>query len=234
MCSTENQEIIDQVLKTFIDQGRAFTAFEVSLEAKSKGATERHRDMKGYIHSSEVITDNMEFGDYIQTLVRVGEEHGQDLKAFLYHPKSFDPVTYNPLIRGGQFAKGSQVVVVPPVANITGPTTTTTASPSSDSYVFDSRDRLLIPTSYMRKVGFEPGKTAYIYQEGTAVAVATEGPDGVSAKEQKVERDGDIRLARSTLEQNGLTASSFVIEVVDDIVLVKADLGDVDLDQQLA
>lgn len=223
MCNTVNQEIINEVLKTFIDQGRAFTAFEVSLEAKSKGATERHRDMKGYIHSSELITDNMEFGDYSQTLVNVGTEQGQTLKAFLYHPKSFDPNTYNPLIRGGQFANKNSVAVIPPVANLTDGTTTPTVSPSSESYVLDSRDRLLIPTSYMRKVGFEPGNTAYIYQEGDAVAVGPKEPSLGVNKTQKVERDGDIRIARSTLEQNGLAASSFVIEVVDDIVLVKAE-----------
>ena len=46
------QERIDEAVKEFVDEGRMFTAFEISLAVKEKGVRERHRNMRGSVHSS--------------------------------------------------------------------------------------------------------------------------------------------------------------------------------------
>ena len=232
MCTPQNSQIIDTVIKEFLDRGQAFTAFEVSLEAKKRGATERHRDMKNYIHQCAGLNDEMEFGDYSKTLVSVGNEGGQPLQAFLYHPKSYDASTYKPLERKGG-APPTPTPALPALAASTTPNGTGTAvldpdEPDDGSYAVDYRNRLMIPTKFLRGISANPGELVHVYSEsdgvGNCIYLSKTAPtkDGVTSKTQMVERNGDLRLSQTTLQGSGLSGTNFLIENNTDAVKVSA------------
>jgi len=230
MCTPANSQILDTVIREFLDQGRAFTAFEVSLEAKTRGADERHRDMKNYIHQCPGLNDEMEFGDYTKTLTNVGQDGGQPLQAFLYHPKCYDPATYKPLERKG----GSKPASTPALAASTSSILPAAAAvadpdePDDGSYAVDYRNRLMIPTKFLRGIAANPGELIHVYSKsdgvGPVIYLSKTAPtdDGVTSKTQMVERNGDLRLSQTTLQGSGLNGNKFLIENATDTVKVSA------------
>ena len=209
MCTDSTKNIINSVLDTFLGQKRAFTAFEVSLEAKQRGATERHRDMKDYIHTCQIMKDETEFGDYEKTLISVG----QGRQAYLYHLSSYDINQYVPLHMGGATSTPSTSTTQ------TVSTTTPTQSSSTNNgfwvdhvHTVDHRNRLMVPTRYMRDAGFDAGDHVNVVRSNgslfvTSATTAVKTGDTVSS--QIVERNGDIRVALSNLVQAGLQNGSF-------------------------
>ena len=63
---------IDDVVCEWINEDKMFSAFEVSIEAKKRGANERHRNMKHYVHQS--IAENAD-GAYSRTLLDLSLIH---------------------------------------------------------------------------------------------------------------------------------------------------------------
>ena len=84
---------IDRIIKQWLLGGRMFTAFEVSLEIKSQGSRERHRNMRESIH--EALNRLTSQFDYDRTLMDVGAP----TQAFVYHHKQDNPQIYVPLDR---------------------------------------------------------------------------------------------------------------------------------------
>lgn len=208
MCTATNQGTIDHVIQEMIDQKRAFTAFEVSLEAKNRGANERHRHMKEYIHKCTVLNDACEFGDYTKTMVDVGNENGQVLRAFLYHPTSYDASGYQPLSRGR-----SQPVVTTSNPTIVAvlPASVPDTDNGDDSYGVDYRGRLWVLSNTLSNVGVKPSEPVYVFQDGNAILLSKTDPNQ-GAKAQIVEPRGGLHLSGATLKAYGLDGDKFLIE----------------------
>src|SRR5882672_3198958 len=92
---SSTQERINEVVQEWIRAGKMFTAFEVSLEAKKRGAEERHRNMREYEHET-IFRLGIERGDYTRTLMDVGAPE----QAWVYHTLAGNPYDYVPLDRG--------------------------------------------------------------------------------------------------------------------------------------
>src|SRR5262245_19074249 len=88
------QDLINDVVTEFIEQGRMFTAFEVSLAVKDRGAPYRHRNMRDYVHEV-VFRVGGDRGTYTRTLMDVGAPE----QAWVYHPLTSNPYEYVPLDR---------------------------------------------------------------------------------------------------------------------------------------
>lgn len=210
MCDTQNQKLIDQVIADFMAQGRAFTAFEVSLEAKKMGATERHRDMKGYIHSCPALNDEVQMGDYMRTLVPVGYEGGTPLEAYLYHPSSYDPSSYKPLSRGNSPAPVIDVQSRPaaPQQALPAPAQDDNdpALAGDTEFRLDYRNRLLIPTNFIRDLGLSSGEVVHIVtdEENKCLLLQKGAPAQGGSRTQMIERNGDLRLSQLTLAGAGI------------------------------
>lgn len=240
MCDPQNQDIINAVVKEFITQSRAFTAFDVSLEAKSRGATERHRDMKDFIHQSSVLNDEMQYGNYTKTLVYVGDDGGNKLQAFLYHPTNYDPNSYVPQPRKRGNFPTPGVKAIPSFGTPTTPnsptpavclpgggpgTTTTPAGLSSGdgtddgasddgTYRLDHRNRLMIPTTFLKKLGLVPGQMVYMSPESKKMVLTAKAVNTSSGATSKmVERNGDVRIYEGVLNNCGMSGSKFKVEM---------------------
>jgi len=209
MCSPQNQTLINNVLDDYVSQGRAFTAFEVSIEAKKRGATERHRDMRAYIHSCQSLNDELEFGSYSKTLVPVGGGNN----AFLYHPNSFDPANYVPLDTNQSPAPTQPNSVSAPATSAAA--ATPTVDDGDIGHSLDHRNRLMIPTSFIRGLGVDPGNRVNVVRNNGSIFLIPEAnavADGDTATQQVVERNGDLRLSLGTLMSASLQTGNFQIE----------------------
>ena len=84
---------IDGVVRNWLEEGKMFTAFEISLAAKELGVDERHRNMKHYVH--EAIAREASDLTWTRTLLDVGAP----VQAWVYHGLRDNPFTYVPLDR---------------------------------------------------------------------------------------------------------------------------------------
>lgn len=192
MCSSTNQQIIDQVVSDFLDQKRAFTAFEVSIAARKLGADERHRHMKAYIHAK--LADVLNFGNYCRTLIPVGDGH----QAFLYHDDTYNPSDYVPL-------------------NTSQPKKLDTKVHSdSEGYSLDYRNRLLVPTQFFKQIGAEPHSTVQLKPTKGTLFIERQKDQGSSS--HVIERDGNLRLSHKMLLEAQLQYGSFDIQANDEYI----------------
>src|SRR5262249_57417937 len=89
------QSRIDDIVQDWVNEGRMFTAFEVSLAVKEQGVRERHRNMRDQVH--EVIFRIGGPKGYSRTLMDVGAPE----QAWGYNQKTRSPYRYRPLARNG-------------------------------------------------------------------------------------------------------------------------------------
>jgi hypothetical protein len=96
MCSYDNEQILRDVIEDKVNQGKAFTAFDITMQAKKKGMSDNHRFVKNTIHRI-MADENPEYG---KTLIDIPGAS----QAFLYHPDGYDVDGYTPMDRDELFA----------------------------------------------------------------------------------------------------------------------------------
>lgn len=232
MCNADSQQMdmLEKTVRQFLDEGRMFTAYDVTIETRDRESVKmRHSDVRGACHEIQILSDACDFGYNDPSGTSVNWKRSRvdmpgDRWAFVYHPPNLDPNEYK--FRGGkpQAATGPQS---PAVGTPTQPTTTTATTPSvSDSggknedgsFSTDYRDRLFIPTEFLRAAGLKAGDKCYVVCDlgNNLIMLAADGTNfngsDVRITIQRVERDGDLRLSSTTLKSADLNADKFVIE----------------------
>jgi len=220
----DEYEVITEIINEWITQGRAFTAYEVSKEAQKRGVKSRHNNLRDAIHEHESLADAIGSGDWLRTMVPVGAGR----HAFLYHLQSYDPTNYQPLgslgtghgvTSGVSIATPLPTVSIPLQGVLVGSTAGAFVKLVDNSYHLDDRNRLLIPTRFIRDAGCEPGDKVHVIIGDKYVFVTKNAPATPNANEtvqqQIVEGNGDLRLSLGTLLTSGLTTTSFQIENAD-------------------
>lgn len=223
MCSPSNQQLIDTIVSDWVGETRPFTAFEVSLEAKKRGADERHRDMKGYIHQS--LQREVDFGNYVRTLVPVGNEQGQQLEAYLYHPDGYDVSLYQPLNRNYRTPQqvGSSIPALTHQTSATSVADDEEDDLSVDNtYELGVNDTLLVRKQYLESIGLEPGDTIYVYSDNLGeLALSKNDPSLPTSRQQIVHTRGYVRLSKQRLQEFGLYGQKFEVAQDFNKVIVK-------------
>lgn len=237
MCSTATASLIQEVAQEFVQQDRAFTAFEVSLEVqkrqKANGeAVERHRNIKNDIHRT--LQGYVDSGVYLKSL----QDVGAPTQAFLYYPPTYDPTQYQALSRNDSSAPVAAVVgsalSLPPVTSGIG--LLSSADDDGDDgdladkqgRTGDARGAVCIPTYILRAAQFSPGDVAFACADsrnGEAVLVlAKQLPAGLSKQTSyTVDPSNNIRVTTYTLNKAGLDGSNGYDFDVDGVnVVVKA------------
>lgn len=241
MCDSNSQVLIDQVIQGKVDQKQSFTAFDISLEVKRRGGKERHRDMKSYIHQS--METHVDFGDYNKSSIPIAG--GTPPYAILYYHSSVDPSTYHQLNRGNQQTQNSVQTVCSTNAssissddsstqnNISTISITSSSDDLSDeddedvvgviddgSFLLDSRERLLIPTKFIRDIGLNAGETAFLVKGSDCLQI--EANSGMAFATLTIEKHGEIRISASNLANAGIfDKSGYNIFVENGKVVVK-------------
>lgn len=102
MCNVDSSvtQIVDNVCTLWTQQGRAFTAYEVTKEVQARLTEKkmgfvRHRDLRDYYRDCPTLQAALQNG-YASTL-RPMENGGTE--AWVYHPTGYDASQYQPLDR---------------------------------------------------------------------------------------------------------------------------------------
>lgn len=209
------RRMIGNVVQDFINEGKMFTAFEVSLGVKERGVQERHRNMRDTVH--EII---FEYGDpagYTRTLRDVGAPES----AWVYHLPSDNPYRYVPLPRNDgpqpstvssapteDFDDSDEPFVIP--VGIRNPiklqTRNIAASMVPDgAYGTDQRGRLCIPVNLLVRLGVTAGQSVDVTCDPENGKVLLRRSSGQSTQDPDAsytaEPDGNVRITQGTLEK---------------------------------
>jgi hypothetical protein len=129
--------------------------------------------------------------DYRRTLVPIP---GARTQAWLYHRRTESPANYQAQKR----SRGR--------------------SASRDgNFRVDQRARLCIPVYWLRAAGLLPGNEAYVTSDDSShsLILTRDRPDPSSTtilQTYKVEKDGNVRIAKTTFQKAGLIGRSYDID----------------------
>jgi hypothetical protein len=197
---------IDEVVKQFVEQGRMFTAFEVSLAVKETGIRERHRNLRDRVHASiaEQAGDN-----YTRTLRDVGAP----VQAWVYHRLRDNPYNYVPLDRSGHdsapaaaSAGGRAVAAAPRNPQPLSATPSAPANESDGAYGTDQQGRLVISAAVLDTLGVAAGQTVDMACDKDNQEIRLSRPSVLAAAHQQlqVDADGKLRITADHLQQADL------------------------------
>lgn len=217
MCSPQHSELIQEVVDEYVNDDRAFTAFEVSLEVKKRAdkaglPKERHRHMRGVIH--QCLQSFVNNGVYQQTLVDVGAPN----RAYLYHPPTYDPSNYVPLSRNDQPQNGSNAIINSgdvtddddgSVGLAAASIVSATRATKSIGKIGDARGTVAVSATLLKKAGYTPGDTVHVffgnYQGQKAIILGRAVPNGFSRETSyTVDHGNNVRVTAHTLSKAGL------------------------------
>ena len=108
MCLLVDETILRDVIADKIVKNEAFTAFDITMQAKKRGLAIKHRDCKNTIH--QIVWDEYPF--YQRTLIDVP---GAPVQPFLYYPQGYDISEYLPMDRDELFEPVVLDIPVPAV-----------------------------------------------------------------------------------------------------------------------
>lgn len=228
---------LEDTVRRFIEEGRAFTAYNVTLATRQEhGLQLRHQTVQeagNPVHEFPALRDAMEFADFCQTRIDHPKQSG--VWAWLYHPVSYDLSTF--VWEKGQTATpdhartdhAQQVFDQQKLDDQAAAVQNPGGQQNDGNFVLDYRNRLFVPTDFVRSIGLSPYNTIYVVADSdNSVIYLTDNADrfdnGVSRiTTQTVERNGDLRLSASTLraaeldtDDNGDSIKRFSIVTEDD------------------
>lgn len=217
MCDANLQLSVDKVLGDWIAAGKAFTAYDVTVEIRKQVGSSvniRHNDVRDGVASSAVLADVINNGEWRYGPHYVGKDSSNDdLFARLFYPDGFDLDTYVP-----QSRQPAALVVDPtdPAQAVIPTTPVAAVVPQSvvDDGFFhvDDRNRLLVPTKYLTAIGAAAQSQVNVVFADKLYIVNTAVPVGVKSQQQLIERNGDLRVSVGTLLAAGLGLDKFQIE----------------------
>lgn len=216
------QSRIDDIVTQWINEGKMFTAFEVSLAIKDEGIRERHRNMRDTIHQA-ILQAGVARGDYSRTLMDVGAPE----QAWVYHPVGANPYEYEPLDRTGH-----DRVPVPRTARpggVRNPSrlgATAVAAVPQGAYGTDQRGRVTVPVGLLNALGVGPGQRVNLLcdtaNEQVLISKDTGTGQGNPDASYTAEPDGNVRITQGTLEKAGLDGLQlYRVEGSDAVVTIR-------------
>lgn len=230
MCEPATANLIQEIIDRKINNNELFTAFDVSLAVKelasAKGEpVERHRHMKGTIH--QTIEPFVQQGIYNSELWDVGAQ----TRAFLYYPNGADPNTYVPVARRNAKPAPQQSGSLLP----TTPGTLATDDGDFDDgdgidsgRKADKRGTLTVPNFLLRQAKIEHKDVAYATvrkdsQGRDTVVLSKRVPAGCAPlTTYTVDKGGNVRVCKATLETAGIADGAFDFEHIDDQVIIRS------------
>ena len=214
MCLTANVTIIDQVIderialasdKTKVQ--RMFTAYDITREARARGATEYHGQMKGAVHARWYDLQN---NGYTRSLINTPTGD-----AWLYHPAGDDITEYTKNLNQNALALGvpspntalpspntapavATPAAVTPSFSVSQPTPgTASAATTFKKQAVDSEGRLPIYADQIAALKVKPGGRVAVYAGSThrlAIVAPAIPYNGKKIAEYTVNKDGRVRI----------------------------------------
>lgn len=226
-------EYLEATIKNFLDEGRMFTAYDVTLETRGREKIYlRHNEIRDHIHELDMLVDALGYGwdgphgtnRWAKTQVDIGGGK----QPFVFHRVGMDPQRYQPLPEHtpAQIQSMAQASISLVQDDGSG------GEQDDGTFKTDYRNRLLVPTRFLKEAGFQPHDTVYVIPDAATNCVLLCQDNSTSqgtVSIQRVERNGDIRLSSRTLKAANLQ-DRFQIETTEkDVKGVKMKVVEVKL-----
>lgn len=211
MSNDPTSKIITKVINDFVEDGKMFSAFDVTTKIRGMGVYCKHNAIKTDIHSamSDVMDEGSE--NYEKTLVDTGS-----YRTFVYHKSTDDPYTYK------SDTDGSTATVAPKAVATPAPKTNSVIAGQSAGR--DNRGRVCLPADMLRNIGATIGKKVVISPKNGEVQVTNYNPKVTTSKEDhvyKVDRDNNVRISAGVLAKAKLgVQKGFAVEQTTDSIKV--------------
>lgn len=225
MVSSDILDKLDRTVRLFLDQGRMFTGYDVTVETRERERMRlRHQDVNADIHELDALKDALDYGwDTAagQTLqwARAQVNMPGGGWAWVYHPTTLDPKGYTPRQGGQPTQSQPQAPAMASISAGDGSTTDSGGVQADGTYAPDFRNRLMIPKKFLAEAGIDPGDEVVVQADPSTRSILLAKVDGLAGAirvtTQTVERNGDIRLSSRTLKAGNADGSKFVIETAD-------------------
>lgn len=214
------QDIMDKLtetVKTFLDEGRMFTGYDVTIETRNKNKIKiKHEDVRGAIHEIAILTDAIEFGydgpDGTTNWSKTQKMMPNNSYAFVFHPSNLDPDQYQG--RNTNTNTVNYIGAIAPSLSISSKTNTKNTNQRDGFFVRDKRGRLMVTTSFMKKAEIESGSICYVIpdleKDTIVICKVNLATSGIV---RKIEKNGDLRLSKESIKMANLdSVNEFVIE----------------------
>jgi hypothetical protein len=224
MCDTQARNAIMDVVGELTNQGKLFSAFDVTKMLRAKGINEPHRSVKQEVHS---MYRNLGMPtNYERELVHLANND----TAWVYYPEGADPQTYDPNALPGKNMTSTDPVATDLLVQRLGrmnrmgcPTPTDAGPPYID--MTDRRGRLLVRKALVQSIGLKPYDKAVVYVSPTQVAIEAASHTVNFAvgkmKIYKVDRDNAVRISAKTLKTLGLVGTAFKVEKENNRLIIE-------------
>ncbi len=216
MCQLDSatEQMFVKTIGEFIEDGRAFTGYDLTIRTREREKVRlRHSDVKGGIHELQTLKDLVDFDDWNKEL----SDLGNGLQAFLYFKDGYDKSQYQPF--GSQNSTPLGISLNKSGDEDEDDQDDSGGQLSDGSFKTDYRNRLLIPTRFMKAAGLDPKTTVNMYggsavgRPNSLILSQTLPQNAHIAHSQIVERDGDVRVSIKTLSVvGGMSGNTFNIE----------------------
>jgi len=217
MCQTANATLIDTVVDEFVQQQKLFSAYDITREAKSRGATEYHGQMKGQVHAR---WGDLQTTGYTRSLVPTPTGD-----TWLYHPIHADIQPYIDSVNGNQSSTAlpSPNTAPTPSLSVSAPTVATSGDVKNQST--DAEGRLPIYNDQMSTLGAAAGDKVNVYVDKGQSITLTLPTNNSSTPyaEYTVNADGRVRLSNKILAAYLPSVSGvYRVSTTKDNIIVKS------------
>jgi len=207
MCDVSND--VENVVNSFVAQGKMFTAFDVTKLLRKQGFQCNHRDVRLVVHSMHMR------GGISPDYVRTNHEIDNAVWAFVYHEYRDDVNQYDPSadLSVGDGALAVKVLVQDPAEDEDDEDDVTVADSSTDKPVLsaavtvDARGRACVKAACTRAIGLK----SHDYVSICNISNGISGNRFVSIRTATpkngnyiVDKDCNIRIGRHVWEMMGL------------------------------
>lgn len=219
-------------VRNCLEVGRPFSGYNITLWTREREKIKlRHQDCVGFIHGLGLIEDALDYGytmadEQTCTWVRSTFTNWNGPAFEVYHPVGYNLNNFVP--EGVDPASSMEIQASIRPMSMIGQVTPQDDGSQPDaggynadgSFRTDFRNRLMIPTKFLREAGIQAGDSVHVFGDATNEIIwisksmnATNIMQGITI--QTVERNGDLRLSSRTLKAADLTNNRFVIETTE-------------------
>lgn len=223
---------LDKTIRQFLDEGRMFTAYDVTLETrKRENVNMRHSLARNDIHANSTLSDAIDFGysakgvttKWLKSQIPVGNGNW----AFLFHPEGTDANNYvsNNSTSSSNVVNQSSVgtaALISAAVNAVDDSISDSGGANDDgTFSADYRNRLFIRTQFVKHLNLQAGDEVFLYAKQNTLLVSATSIDGLNfISKQKIESNGDFRISGGSLRSAGLNGSKFVIETEPSLIKI--------------
>jgi len=216
MLNQQAAGVVETIVNDFVQKGKQFTAYDVTVAAREDAGTKVRRDKVFHTDVRTFVNDFFANGSFPFNYNRTLTTLKSGVEAFVYHIDSQSSQDYVNQLNG-------VAVISNPVQAVAAPAPVQTDE--TIQRATDSRGRITVPAKFVRALGLKTGDTAYIevIVTGDSIIITANESilNGVDST-HTVDRDGNIRLSEQLINRVGGVLFDITLDIGIPEIIVSA------------